>query len=291
MTLPHDFQFNQGNLQDFVDCQRRFQLRHLERLAWPAMEAEPARDNERRLQQGALFHRLVHQYFLGISADRLSRMDLDDEVAAWWGNFLAHGPALSGVQHPEITLSAPLADAAGGIGYVEAAERHLIAKYDLVVRAEDGRFSIFDWKTSHRPPSRSWLQQRLQSRVYPYLLVRAGAALNEGQPIAPDQIEMVYWFAKRPDHPERFRYSQQKFNEDQAYIHRLVEQIATASLNDQPFPLVVGDKACRFCIYRSHCDRGQVAADLADFDMDDPDGPSDSLDLSFDFENIAEIDY
>ena len=41
-NLPDDFHFSQGSLQDYVDCQRRFQLRYLMKLAWPAVDAEPA---------------------------------------------------------------------------------------------------------------------------------------------------------------------------------------------------------------------------------------------------------
>ncbi|MCP4541151.1 MAG: PD-(D/E)XK nuclease family protein, partial [Chloroflexi bacterium] len=66
MTLPADFQFSQASLQDYVDCPRRFQLRYVLRVAWPAPEAEPVLENERYLQQGAAFHRLVHQHALGL---------------------------------------------------------------------------------------------------------------------------------------------------------------------------------------------------------------------------------
>ena len=41
-NLPADFHFSQGSLQDYVDCPRRFQLRYMMKLAWPAVEAEPA---------------------------------------------------------------------------------------------------------------------------------------------------------------------------------------------------------------------------------------------------------
>jgi hypothetical protein len=46
--LPLDFQFSQGSLQDYVDCRRRFQLRYLDQLAWPAVEAEPLLEHEQR---------------------------------------------------------------------------------------------------------------------------------------------------------------------------------------------------------------------------------------------------
>jgi hypothetical protein len=66
MRLPADFRFSPSSLQDYVDCPRRFLLRHVQQVAWPALVAEPALENERRMRLGAAFHRLVRQHFLGI---------------------------------------------------------------------------------------------------------------------------------------------------------------------------------------------------------------------------------
>ena len=60
--LPVGFMFSQGSLQDYTDCARRFRLRYLDRLAWPAAVAEPADEYELQAAEGAAFHRLVHQH-------------------------------------------------------------------------------------------------------------------------------------------------------------------------------------------------------------------------------------
>ena len=65
-TLPFGFVFSQSSLQDYNDCPRRFQLRYIEKLHWPAVEMEPALENEHRQQEGQLFHRLVQQHIIGI---------------------------------------------------------------------------------------------------------------------------------------------------------------------------------------------------------------------------------
>jgi hypothetical protein len=62
MSLPTGFLFNQGNLQDFLECQRRFQLRHLMHLAWPAIEVEPFQEYERLCNHGLKFHKIVRQH-------------------------------------------------------------------------------------------------------------------------------------------------------------------------------------------------------------------------------------
>ncbi len=283
MSIPDGFTFSQSSLQDFVDCRRRFQLRYLKRLAWPAVESEPVLEAELHLQQGAIFHRLVQQHLVGVPGDRLEGMATGDELARWWANYLEFHQSLSGSgelsgrSYPEVLLAAPLG------GY------RLGAKYDLVVILPDGRARIYDWKTGPRGgrkrQSRRWLAERLQTRLYPYLLVRAGASLNAGQGLQPESVEMVYWFAGRPGEPERFTYNLQAYQEDEAYLVDLIETIQR--LGEGEFPLTSQIRRCAYCVYRSLCERGARAGDLedAEFDFEDADN------LDVDFEQIGEIEY
>ena len=71
MSLPKNFQFSQSSLQDFETCPRRFQLRYLRQLSWPAIESEPIQEAERLAQLGTDFHRLVHQHLVGIDEETL----------------------------------------------------------------------------------------------------------------------------------------------------------------------------------------------------------------------------
>lgn len=281
MPLPSDFHFSQGSLQDFVDCARRFQLRYLERIAWPAVPAEPILDNERHMQQGELFHLLVQQHLVGVPVERLTAMAQGDaDLAAWWQAYLAAAPAdLPGQHFPEVTLSAPLG---------ESGQRRLVAKYDLIVLTPEGRAVIFDWKTSHHRPPRRWLAERLQTRVYPYLLVQAGIDLNAGRPLAADRIEMVYWFAGFPDQPERFVYSPTQGSADEGYLHALVERIVLLAGGEGVWPLTPDETQCHFCVYRSLCERGTTAgrsdeADYRDYEAE--------IAVDLDFEQIAEVEY
>ncbi|HUW12148.1 MAG TPA: PD-(D/E)XK nuclease family protein [Anaerolineae bacterium] len=291
MILPTDFQFSQGSLQDYVDCPRRFHLRYVQRLAWPAIDAEPALENERYLQQGAAFHRLAHQHALGIPADKLAvATDADDaDIRRWWRNYLQSGPAgLPAIRYPEVVLSAPLE------GY------RLLARYDLVaidpaMGAATGRGQrvvIVDWKTSRRRTPRERLQGRLQTRVYPFLLVQAGSHLNNVHPVLPEQVEMVYWFSDFPADPERFSYDQAQHEADEAYLAELIGEIAGRT-TDEDFPLTADERRCRYCRYRSLCRRGERAGLLDDDDGElagDFDSAADP-DAFLDIEQIAEIEY
>lgn len=279
MNLPGGFQFSQYKLQDFADCRRRFLLRHVWQLSWPAVESEPIHEHERYLQQGADFHRLAQQLFLGIPVERLAASIYDPQLMEWWENFLPLAGELIESQqssgwklYSETSLSAPL----GGL--------RIVAKYDLVAAAQ-GKLLIYDWKTSRAKPERQWLEKRLQTRVYPYLLARAGHQLNEGQPVQAEQIEMVYWFASHPNQIIRLPYSSAAFQADEAYLTGLVETIQR--LDESEFSLTADEKRCAYCTYRSLCNRGVSAGSLSDL-WDESD---DEVGLSLDFEQIAEIEF
>ena len=287
MSLPDGFQFSQGSLQDYVDCHRRFQLKYLLRLAWPAIQSEPALENELYMEQGKRFHRLVQQHLLGVPAERLAVFAQGDELERWWGNYLRDKNP-SGVQeikaqYPEIGLSAAL----GGF--------RLVAKYDWIVVGADGRLVIVDWKTSRKRTKRTWLVERLQTRVYPYLLTRAGLQLLAGamhgerasHQIKPEQVEMVYWFAEFPDQPERIAYSQAQYEQDGAYLAGLITDIQRRGADD--FDLTPDEKRCAYCVYRSLCERGVGAGDLGD--MDEAPEETAAPEIVLDFDQIAEIEF
>lgn len=261
MILPDDFQFSASNLQDFVDCPRRFYLRYVRGLRYPAAEAEPLRAFEQHVERALRFHQLIHQHRIGIAADALEASISDETVGAWWDSYLAHAPAdLPPSRFSEITLSAPLGD------------RRLVARCDLLAVGE--RAVIVDWKTALVRPSRGTLERRLQTIVYPYVLARAGAHLNGGQPIDPAAIRLIYWFAEFPQQPEIFTYSADQFERDGASLESLAADVARRGEDD--FPLTDDTEMCRYCAYRSLNGRGAAgdyhadafADERADFEND-----------------------
>jgi CRISPR/Cas system-associated exonuclease Cas4 (RecB family) len=286
MAQTDKFQYSQASLQDFVDCRRRFQLRYLQRRPWPAVESEPVLENERTMRQGAEFHHMIQQHLLGIPAGRLSaRLAAGDpqveDLQHWWGHYLEHSPVEAespARRYVEVGLAAALG------------EHTLVAKCDLVAVGPGGNVVIFDWKTARRKPRRTWLAARLQTRVYPYLLVRAGAHLNGGQPFSPEQVEMRYWFSDFPQAAERFPYSQEQYQADEAYLLGLVAEVARLD-PAQIFPLTQDVRHCRFCVYRSLCDRGVGAGRWEEQDDALEVEESESVDFELDFDQIAEIEF
>lgn len=279
MSLSPDFQFSQASLQDYETCPRRFELRYIRQLSWPAVESEPIQEAERLAQLGVDFHRLVHQHLVGLDEATLTNSLPADqpELKTWWQNFLDHRPEiLRGAETwPELTLSTPLR------GY------RLLARFDLLAASPDGALVIVDWKTARRKPARAALARRLQSRVYPYVLARAGAAYNHGQPIDPARIRLIYWYPAAPQEPEQFDYSPQLWQRDEQYLSELVEQIKSAA-HQADFPLTAAVEPCRTCVYRSYCDRGDQAGPLLELAEE----PSLTLDVTaLDWDQIAEIQF
>lgn len=283
MTLPDGFLLSQSNLQDYVDCQRRFQLRYLLHLAWPAVEAEPYLENERRIDQGAQFHKIVRQFLLGISENQISKSISGDGVMqTWWANFLQSikdgslGMILQqGYQRfEEITFSVPIS------------KFRLIAKYDLLILQPDGKVTIFDWKTSQNHPRRKWLADRLQTHIYPFVISSGLSSFTGGNKTDPGLIEMIYWFTNQPDQPERFPYSLREYEEDTRMLNNL---ISTIDQKTEPvFPLTPDVKRCLFCTYRSLCNRGVKPGEL--IQLEEGYEPTSAEDVSIEFDQIGEIE-
>lgn len=278
MSLPLNFQFSQTSLQDYETCPRRFELRYLWRLSWPAVESEPIRESERLARMGMDFHRLAQQYVIGIDEARLNETlnEAEPELRTWWQNYLDNRPNLDEAQiHPELALSTPLRG------------RRLLARFDLLAVQPHNTFLIIDWKTAQQKPSREKLERRIQTRVYPYVLATAGAAFNNGQPIDPTAIKMMYWYPAAPDEPEIFDYSPVRFRGDEQYLSDLIEQIKQRSQTGD-FPLVEDKQPCNYCVYRSFCDRGEKAGPVVAME-EEPQEALDVVDLGWD--QIVEIQF
>lgn len=268
--LSTPFTFSQSSLQDYFDCPRRFELRYIEKLDWPAIEAEPVAENERRMADGNFFHRLAQQFLLGLPADKLSRLASSPDLSRWWDNFAQtfSSPSDLGSLHPEAVLSAPIRN------------HRLLAKFDLIAIRE-GQASIYDWKTYHKHPKDEWMAIRMQTRVYRYLLVCAGSHLNGGQPFAPESIQMIYWYADFPSEPSTFRYDASLFKRDEVTLEKLVDEIGSL----EKFELTSDERKCRYCPYRSYCNRGVTAGDWKDAEAEAE--VHEAFDINF--EQIGEI--
>ncbi|NPV84938.1 MAG: PD-(D/E)XK nuclease family protein [Anaerolineae bacterium] len=279
MPLPSDFQFSQSSLQNYVSCPRRFELLYILKINYPAPVSEPVLEYEQHIERGRIFHQMVHQHLIGLPPDTLSSMELDPILSEWWQNYLKAAPT---TQMPlkrcaEFSLSTTLS------GW------RVTARYDLLAVEPRNKAIIVDWKTSITRPKADVLKTRIQTRLYPLILVEAGKTLNEGYPFAPEQIELQYWYPAFPNHPQHFRYGPEQYTKDRGYIQNLIAEIANTPENG--FPLTSNTKLCQFCMYRSLCKRGSTAGDWTEmqssYEAEDFSVPE----FQLDFEQLQEIEF
>ena len=277
MPAMSDFRFSAQSLQDYEDCPRRFMLRYVQKLDWPAEESSPYLEYELFRQKGNLFHQCVNQYFHHLDP-RLIEKQIDyTDVLSWWKNFLSF------IKTQSFTFSV-----AETLFQTHLAGYPVVAKYDLLVSQQDGTYIIYDWKTtaSERKPKREIYTIKLQTILYPYILSQCSFGLAKQENIDPASITLTYWFPQFPEQPESFPYSSVQLAQDRSTLEHLIREIVSQPIDD--FPLTDNEKRCRFCVYRSYCGRGEKAGSMY---SEDSDLEYSSVDLDLDIENVEEIRY
>ena len=252
--LRAGFRFSQSSLATFQRCRRRFQLKYLRQLEWPAPVSASEEDWEVDLKRGQLFHQLVQQASMGIDVDGLVAACDDDLLRQWWSNFQRHGPRRQGRVYTEVELAVPLRS------------HLLVAKLDRVVVETTGRVSIMDWKTGLRPPSQQQLADSWQTAVYRFVTAEGGAWLTTGSelsPLPPEQIELLYWHAGFPSALEPIGYSAAEHEEVGRRLHAELDEIET-EVASGAFSRTADVGQCRRCEYRSFCARGRRPESAAD---------------------------
>jgi hypothetical protein len=276
LMLPEGFEFSQGSLQDYVDCKRRFQLKVLEGQPWPAVEVEPALEHEAYSVYGQQFHRLLERYYSGIPEEVLTASLQDEPLQGWWQAFKQDPP----LNLPQTVLLSEVRLS------VSIAGQRLVAVFDLLAIDPGQRLVIVDWKTGRYRPDREVMAQRLQTLVYPFVAAEAAAYLF-GEAVDPARVSMVYWFANYADQPHVFFHDGIKHEEIRVCLAGLIEEIVSAD-GAGVWDLVQSDERCKYCEYRSLCNRG-VKAVLQDelFTVD----AGDVDDFLFDLDDANELVY
>jgi CRISPR/Cas system-associated exonuclease Cas4 (RecB family) len=256
--LPEGFHYTQSNLQDFLTCQRRFYLRHVAQQRWPAPLAEPQDPIEQAVARGAKFHLLAERHQVGVDLELVRDSVAEDEaMLRWLENYesalAALGPFERAWAERRLSMMLP--------PHLEP----ILAKYDLLGVQNDQLIAV-DWKTS-RLPSSEVLGQRMQTVIYLLVLAKRGPALLK----TPLQKISLHYISVDNGEQRTFRLSL----DDSAEIHRLETLVLSVIANvrrSQEFPLVDDEQVCKYCIYRSLCERGQTAhlsLDEAIPDLDD----------------------
>lgn len=269
-------QLNQSNLQDFLNCPRRFELNVLRDNSWPAATTRPLSAIEHSIHQGNRFHKICQQYFTGISPSLIRKSLNDPVLLEMWDAFIPYANSLKEYQ---IYFEQML--------YVPFLTHRLTAKFDLIVRLHE-KYLIIDWKTSPKKPPLPVLSERVQTYLYPYIFAIAGADFFNTELIDPNSIDLCYWYPLSSEPEVSFSYSLEKHQEVQIRLEGIIKQIEIIHSSKADFPLTSDMTKCQFCSYRSLCDRGSRPGEFDLFsDLDEIDGS----DFKIDIEQITELEF
>ena len=225
----------------FDRCRRRFELAYLRRLEWPGLSTFDLPGTREPARLGQAFHRLVSDWLAGGHFDPKDVEESDPALGRLWRQFSNRPPDFAGARRiieQEIMLT------------VETAV--VVARPDLICSAEDGRLTIFDWKTSAPQPART-VAASCQAMLYPYLVVEAADSLGLGT-IEPDRVEISFHFVTQPDQSVRVEHSAERHKSVEVWLRRRVKEI----LESVDFPQTTDLAECSRCRYQTYCHVGGV---------------------------------
>ncbi len=274
MPLDKNFIFSAHNLQDFLDCPRRFELKHILKQDWPAIISQPVQEMENKIQTGNRFHHLAHQYLSGIPGDLLLNSTSDPDLLNWFAKFQEYISRFETFPHfSEFSIFMPFE------GY------RMVAVFDFITMTDKKKMVIADWKTTSRLPKKATYIQSIQSHLYPFIAYETRQSIfNNTDFLQPQDISMEYWFPAFPEAAITLEYSSAGLAASRELLARLISEISNTTLS--AFEKTTNVKRCAYCQYRSLCERGIQAGEFEDTEHEsDSDASLDDLD----FDQIDEI--
>ncbi len=225
-------------IADFLVCRRRFQLRYLTKIPWPATRRDS--DTERSRQLGERFHKVLQRHFLALPVG--DEVESEPLLKYWWRLFRSYEPRIpDGRRLPELSLTVPIG-------------RHgLTGRFDLVIVSEQ-RITIFDWKTFGKARTEEALRRDLQSKIYLALAAESGNLINDN--MRPEEIILIYWFATDPPVERSLDYSQREHTSNWRNMTSIVDEIDDQLSTAGTWPLTDNLEECDRCAFQIYCGRG-----------------------------------
>ena len=250
MAVDPNFTFSANSLQDYQDCQRRFELKYLLKQSWPATTSEPVLDFEHHIQLGSQFHQLVHQYINGIPKEILIDTITDTGLADWFGNFLTF---FTGLEYTQVFSEQSVRISLEGF--------QVVAIFDLLGITPTGEIHIIDWKTSEKIPGKDILNKKIQTMLYQLAAIESAASFISGHEIPAEKVHMTYVYVHHAEqNTVDFDYSHTRYSQDKTFLENLIEEINVKESGS--FVCTDNEWRCKYCVYRSLCERGKEAGNF-----------------------------
>lgn len=267
MPLDKDFIFSANNLQDYVDCTRRFELKYILNQSWPAILSQPVQKLEEKMALGSDFHRLARQLLEGLPVENLAGTTRSPQVRDWLENFSGFISPFR--KNPFFSEYA---------SYTAIESFRVVAVFDFIARLDDSRIMIADWKTTESQPRRDFYQGRIQTLLYPLVAYEtAGSLFGVGDEISPSDVSLLYWFPAFPEKSIEFPFSTDQLQQSKSFLSSKIREIAGKELGG--FPKTDDLRHCDFCQFRSLCERGAQAGSLGESQELDIDALIESMDF------------
>ena len=261
-----------NNLQDYIDCPHRFKLRYILKQFWPSEPVDLSHEFEENIRRGQRFHQMAYQFLSGIPKDQILALDMDSTLRVWFSAFLDLVETLPiKKKYTEETLVASFKG------------KRLQARYDLLYADGNGSLTIIDWKTTRVKPDKNTLRNRLQTILYPFILAESACALFTELNNPTYKITMRYWYANHPKKNVEFLYDENLHIQHSNYLSEIISEILSTKSDN--FSKTDDKKRCKYCTYRTLCERGNTAGAL----NDEVDEESLFNDFSLDFDNFSDF--
>lgn len=255
-----DWVLSQSAIDTFDRCARRYYLRYVRGLDWPAPLTSSELEFEQAMRRGEHFHLLIQQHALGMEVTPMVEASGDVVLSDWWESYLQQALSLMPAQPQASYTEVELAVALEGVT--------LVAKFDRVVVEASGTMHIFDWKTGV-PGSQERLAQTWQSVVYQFAATERGAQLRQPADevvMRPEEVHLIYWHAREPASPVRLPYDGATHERGRQRLTAVVGEISAlmAKAEENAFLRTPDEAECGHCPFRSYCERGREAAPITE---------------------------
>ncbi|MFW6266205.1 MAG: PD-(D/E)XK nuclease family protein [Halanaerobiales bacterium] len=238
--------FSQLALSTYQQCELKFKKRYLDGLYWPADWGEDQEQKE-IVEKGRLFHRLARRYYS--QGEIIFNTQIDKDLKNWIKRLKTFRPFTEkDLFYPEHVLR------------LNKDNIKLLAKYDLLyIDSRSGKMIIYDWKTNKKRLKAEELKNSIQSKVYLYVLAKAGAQYSIENQIAPENIKIIYWNPRYPHDWFEFFYDRESLKRDEKDIREQIKLIQNKDFDN--LKEKSEDRICRYCEYRPIC-QGKKAENI-----------------------------
>ncbi len=217
--------FTQSSIKDYLNCNYKYKLKHIEGIYWFQDEFQ------NNFDLGTDFHTIAERYFL-----KLNNNYIENSLISQWLSELSRKFPLS-----EEKKYLPEFD----IRYNEL-ELKLMARYDLIILTKD-KIEIIDWKTNKKIIKNK--DKDIQTKVYMFLLANS-LELFPKYNYSLSDISMTYWQPNFPENKVTIKYTFEKHLEFKEYFSKLFEDIKKSSFDRNL-------NHCHICEFNTFCKEGK----------------------------------